>query len=248
MQFASNAAKLRPVPEHVTDRKFSLYQRQWGTVTKYERFYIPPQAIKTMRRRAADGYQGSSQYHATASNGDGNIHVHRDWGTCECCWSDPIMMSRACNRQPGVGGRKRHRLQLQSGAQLSAQARGRRVFFLLSARFGAVCELTFVHSGFGTHCRPLLQPKYCHRNEIGGNKYPRASRERRPGDSQLLACPYCKSTVAACAYPYNSSMFANGGTWLVGVQPGSSTEKHQRAAIVCTTVARKTSSPLRCKA
>ena len=94
------------------------------SLTQYERLYIPPQAIKTMSRRAADGYQGSSQYHATASNGD--------WSTCECCW-------RACNRQPDVGIRKRHRLQLQSGAQLSAQARGRDEFSSCSLHDSAPC-------------------------------------------------------------------------------------------------------------
>ena len=29
-----------------------------SSLTKYERFCIPPQAIKTMSRRAADGYKG----------------------------------------------------------------------------------------------------------------------------------------------------------------------------------------------
>eukprot|EP00750_Incisomonas_marina_P004407 INCI13467.17.p1 GENE.INCI13467.17~~INCI13467.17.p1 ORF type:complete len:111 (-),score=14.17 INCI13467.17:453-785(-) len=95
-----NAANLMPFPEHIKDRKFSLYQRQWGTVSKCTRFYIPPQAIKTMSRRAADGYQGSSQYLATASNGDGNIYVRRDWRTCERCWSDPIL-----SRAPAKGSR-----------------------------------------------------------------------------------------------------------------------------------------------
>ena len=38
-----------------------------------------------------------------------------------------------------------------------------------------VANETFVHSGVGTHCTPLLQPKCCHPNEIGGNKYPRVS-------------------------------------------------------------------------
>ena len=95
----------------------------------------------------------------------------------KCCW-------RTCNRQPDVGIRKRHRLQLQSGAQLFARQVGATSFLPAPCTIRhRVANETFVHSGVGTHCRPLLQglpPKYCHPNEIGGNKYARAMRERRP--------------------------------------------------------------------